>query len=204
MADLLKRLFNKKKKVTAASEKSVTPSNSVESEKPVARAKPAESPKPVASAKPAKAEAKAPETTPTQAPEAKSKRGGLGGFFASRKSKTNVEPTREPARYVEPKEDANSFFLDTDSAKTFGDIDYMRTSKGVRKTFPKTLGAQEGAEVFESTSSMGKMGGVADSRANAAKSSETPEIKPSTEGSDRRSRDTSMDMFRNMAKDIKR
>jgi hypothetical protein len=51
---------------------------------------------------------------------------------------------------------------------------------------------------------MNKMEGNAASRARAAKSAETPEIKPSKEVSDRRSRDTGMDMFRNMAKDIKR
>jgi hypothetical protein len=102
---------------------------------------------------------------------------------------------------VEPKEDANSFFLDADSAKTFGDIDYMRTAKAVRKTFPKTLGAKEGAELNESTSSMDKVEGGIGSISKAAKA---PEIKPSQEGSDRRSRDTGMDMFRNMAKNIKR
>lgn len=187
MADLIKALFNKKKKVAAA-----------ESEKPVASAKPSESEKLVASAKPAKSAEKAPETTSSPAPEAKAK-GGLGGLFGSRKNNADFAPAPEPARYVEPEEGANSYFLDADSAKTFGDIDYMRTSKAVRKTFPKVLGAKEGAELFESTSSVDN----ADSMAPAAKS-ETPEIKPSQESSDRRRRDTSMDMFRNMAKDIKR
>jgi hypothetical protein len=150
--------------------------------------------KPVAT-KAVKAEEKATETNP--APEVKAK-GGLGGLFGSRKNKPDfAEP--EPARYVAPEDDANSYFLDADSAKTFGDIDYMRTSKAVRKTFPKVLGAKEGAEMFESTSSVDK----ADSMPQVAKS-ETPEIKPSQESSDRRRRDTSMDMFRNMAKDIKR
>jgi hypothetical protein len=173
MADLIKALFNKKKKVAA-----------VETEKPVAPAKAV------------KAEEKATETNP--APEVKAK-GGLGGLFGSRKNEPDFVPAPEPARYVAPEEDANSYFLDADSAKTFGDIDYMRTSKAVRKTFPKVLGAKEGAEMFESTSSMDK----ADSMPQVAKS-EASEIKPSQESSDRRRRDTSMDMFRNMAKDIKR
>jgi hypothetical protein len=182
MADLIKALFNKKKKVALAeSEKSVTPTKS---EKPVASAK---------------SEEKAKEPTPSPAPEAKAK-GGLGGLFGSRKNNTDFEPAPEPTRYAAPKDDANSFFLDADSAKTFGDIDYMRTSKAVRKTFPKVLGAKEGAEMLESTSSMDKVEGVAGSMPKAS----TSEIKPSQEGSARRSQDTSMDMFRNMAKGIKR
>jgi hypothetical protein len=191
MADLLKGLFNKKKKVVAT-----------ESEKPVASTKPTESAKSVAPAKSAKSEEKAQEPTPSPAPEVKAK-GRLGGLFGSRKNSPDFEPAPEPTRYVAPKEDANSFFLDADSAKTFGDIDYMRTSKAVRKTFPKVLGAKEGAELIESTSSMDKVEGGAGSMSNASKS-ETPEIKPSKEVSDRRSRDMGMDMFRNMAKDIKR
>ncbi|NJL42470.1 MAG: hypothetical protein HC935_01825 [Pseudanabaena sp. SU_2_4] len=75
MADLIKALFNKKKKVVPA-----------ESEKPVAQAKSTESKKPVASAKPAKLEEKATETTTTPAPEVKAK-GGLGGLFSSKKKR---------------------------------------------------------------------------------------------------------------------
>ena len=153
MADLLKGLFNKKKKVVAT-----------------------EPEKPAAAAKPVKSEEK--PVPPTA-------------------------PAPEPRRYVAPKEDANSFFLDADSAKTFGDIDYMRTAKAVKKTFPKVLGATEGAELVEITSSMDKVEGSAGSMPKASKP-ETPEIKPSQESSDRRRQDTSMDMFRNMAKNIKR
>ncbi|NJL42469.1 MAG: hypothetical protein HC935_01820 [Pseudanabaena sp. SU_2_4] len=123
-------------------------------------------------------------------------------YSVPRKKDANFEPVPEPKRFVEPKEDANSFFLDADSAKTFGDIDYMRTAKAVRKTFPKVLGAKEGAELVEITSSMDKVEGSAGSMPKASKP-ET-EIKPSQESSDRRRQDTSMDMFRNMAKNIKR
>lgn len=166
MADLLKGLFNKKKKVVAT-----------EPEKPAAAAKPSESEKPAAAAKPVKSEEKA-------APPPKA-------------------PAPEPRRYVAPQEDANSFFLDADSAKTFGNIDYMRTAKAVRKTFPKVLGAKEGAEIVEITSSLDKVEGSAGSIPQAPKSV-TPEIIPSRETSDRRRQDTSMEMFRNMAKGIKK
>ncbi len=203
MADLLKGLFNKKKKVVATeSEKPVASVKPTESQKPVASTKPTESAKSVAPAKSAKSEEKAAETSSVPAPEAKAK-GRFGGLFSSKKKDTAFEPAPEPTRYVEPKEDANSFFLDADSAKTFGNIDYMRTAKAIRKTFPKVLGAKEGAELIESTSSMDKVEGGVGFMSKASKS-ETPEIKPSKEVSDRRSRDTGMDMFRNMAKNIKR
>ena len=40
----------------------------------------------------------------------------------------------------------SAYFLDQDSAKTFGDIDYMRTPKAVRKTFP-TVNGVKGADI---------------------------------------------------------
>jgi hypothetical protein len=36
------------------------------------------------------------------------------------------------------------FFLDPDDAMTMGDINYMRTSKRTRRTFPKTLKNKDG------------------------------------------------------------
>jgi hypothetical protein len=190
----IKGLFNKKK---------AEPAKSSEAEKPAAPAKaevkPAETKKPAA---PAKAEAKATEVEPTPAPEAKSK-GVLGGLFSSKKSTPEPESEAEPRWTYQPTEDANSYFLDADSSKSFGNIDYMRTAKTVKKTFPKMGGSAEGAEVVEVTSSLSKTEGISGSFTPGPKEA-APEIKPSKDSSDRNRRDTGMDMFRKMAKDIKK
>jgi hypothetical protein len=186
----IKGLFNKKKAEPAKSEEAPAPAKTeakVETKKPSA---------------PAKVAAKAAEAEPEPATDAKSK-GLLGGLFSSKKSDPAPEQEQEPKWTYQPTEDANSYFLDTDSAKTFGDIDYMRTAKTVRKTFPKMGGSAEGAEVVEVTSSLNKTGGITGASIPAPKAA-APEIKPSKESSDRNRRDTGMDMFRKMAKDIKR
>ncbi len=188
----IKGLFNKKK---------AEPSKSEEPAAPAKAEVKAETKKPAA---PAKAEAKAAEAEPTSVPEAKGK-GLLGGLFNSKKSDPTPEPEAEaePKWTYQPTEDANSYFLDADSAKTFGNIDYMRTTKTIKKTFPRFGGRAEGAEVVEVTSSLNKTEGTAGSFGQAPKEP-APEIKPTKESSDRNRRDTSMDMFRNMAKGMKK
>ena len=135
------------------------------------------------------------------------------------------------------------FFLSPDDAMTMGDINYMRTSKRTRRTFPKTLKNKDGFALENEVSSM-------EDRNNAYKNSNTNQnttvntvfnptpstmsqpsvtggsavpqgnqVQPSPEAASmsqssfdapkpsaekRRSSDNSMDMFRNMAKNIKR
>ncbi|MFM2313275.1 MAG: hypothetical protein RLZZ04_2551 [Cyanobacteriota bacterium] len=136
------------------------------------------------------------------------------------------------------------FFLEPDDAMTMGDINYMRTSKRTRRTFPKTLSNKNGFAVENEVSSMedrnnlykgsntnqnttvntvfnptpssqsqpGVTGGSAVTQTNPVREF-TPEAqsmsqssfdapKPSAEK--RRPSDNSMDMFRNMAKNIRR
>jgi hypothetical protein len=132
------------------------------------------------------------------------------------------------------------FFLDPDDAMTMGDINYMRTSKRTRRTFPKTLSNKSGFAVENEVSSMedrnnlykgsntdqnttvntvfnptpssqsqpGVTGGSAVTQTNPV-SEFTPKTqssfdapKPSAEK--RRPSDNSMDMFRNMAKTIRK
>jgi hypothetical protein len=136
------------------------------------------------------------------------------------------------------------FFLDPDDAMTMGDINYMRTSKRTRRTFPKTLSNKNGFAVENEVSSMedrnnlykgsntnqnttvntvfnptpssqsqpGITGGSAVTQTNPVREF-APEAqsmsqssfdapKPSTEK--RRPSDNSMDMFRNMAKNIRK
>ncbi len=98
---------------------------------------------------------------------------------------------------------SQEFFLDPDEAKTFGNIDYMRTAKTVRKTFPATGGAKEGAEVIEVVSSLEKVDVEAQTRGKVEPTLEDVS-QPAPELSARRQRDPNLDLFRNMAKDIRK
>jgi hypothetical protein len=137
------------------------------------------------------------------------------------------------------------FFLDADDAMTMGDINYMRTSRRTRRTFPKTLKNKDGFAFENEVSSMqdrarmyrgnnngqnsndqnidantlfnptpstqsqpGVTGGSvvaqsnqAQSIVNVQKSVSAPTPVPQEQ---RRKIDTSMDMFRNMAKNIRK
>ncbi len=104
-----------------------------------------------------------------------------------------------------------SYFLEPDDAKTYGDIDYMRKSKTVRRTFPKTLGSTKGGELIQEVSSMkmSKKTGFQNNSSNSISSnsdssfSSESSFQP-TEPQRRRPTDTNMDMFRSMAKNIKK
>jgi hypothetical protein len=136
------------------------------------------------------------------------------------------------------------FFLSPDDAMTMGDINYMRTSKRTRRTFPKTLKNKDGFEFENEVSSMdnrnnlykgsntnqnttvntvfnptpssqsqpGITGGSAVTQTNPVREF-TPEVQPLSQtnfdapkpaAEKRRPSDNSMDMFRNMAKNIRK
>jgi hypothetical protein len=113
----------------------------------------------------------------------------LFGLFGKKDKKEDSENTE------------SAYFLDEDSAKTFGNIDYMRTPKAVRKTFP-TINGVKGADITEVISATEKTEGSTVS--NTTNSSES--VSPSTfEPKKLNTRvDSSMDIFLNMAKDIKK
>jgi hypothetical protein len=132
------------------------------------------------------------------------------------------------------------FFLSPDDAMTMGDIDYMRTSKRTRRTFPKTLKNKDGFAVENEVSSMEDRNNLYTGSNNTANTAYNPApsfqpqsgfnsssaavssnqvqqstpdtaptfqpqanpdaLKPSV--AKRRPSDNSMDMFRNMAKNI--
>ncbi|MDX2255894.1 MAG: hypothetical protein NW214_10285 [Pseudanabaenaceae cyanobacterium bins.39] len=96
----------------------------------------------------------------------------------------------------------SSYFLDQDTAKTFGNIDYMRTPKAVRKTFP-TVNGVEGAEIVEVVSATEKKEEEILSNQNSTTTEKISQ--PSFEPKKTNIRtDSSMDIFLNMAKDIKK
>jgi hypothetical protein len=140
--------------------------------------------------------------------------GFIRGLFGS-KSKGDGEEV------VQPKE---AFYLPVDDAKTFGDIDYMRSSKRTRRTFPKQIVGEDN-EFINEVSSTAKAKPVEktafstspfntaplmDSSVSAkppeafSPAPSSPAPSPSSGSTDRKRADSSMDMFRNMARDIKK
>ncbi|MBE9223560.1 hypothetical protein IQ215_12720 [Cyanobacterium stanieri LEGE 03274] len=113
-----------------------------------------------------------------------------------------------------------AYFLDPDDAKTYGDIEYMRKSKTVRRTFPKTLANKEGGELIQEVSSEKMVkktafqnpnnfnnniqGSFNSVESSSSESSNTESSFVPSEPQKRRSTDTNMDMFRNMAKGIRK
>ena len=101
-----------------------------------------------------------------------------------------------------------AFFLDPDDAKSYGDIDYMRTVKTVRRTFAKKRGETGEKESIRQISAMDSMrmqeNGMPKQQPAAAESTFQPTIKKDTASFDRRKTDTNLDMFRQMAKDMKK
>lgn len=128
-------------------------------------------------------------------------------------------------------ESKEAFFLSEDEAKTFGDIDYMRKEVVVRRTFAKKKGQAEELESVKSISA-GTAKAVGETpkpttsfstytstfsapaapaaptpkKAEAAPSasSEPAAPAPTQPSTPKREPDTSMDMFRNMAKNMRR
>lgn len=128
-----------------------------------------------------------------------------------------------------PKDDTTpkqAYYLNDDDAKTFGNIEYMRSTKVVKRTFAK----QKGKEHMESVRSISatKMTNLDNSETTSAPAAAAPTTfgqapswgsqasttsttsastasnsAPKTE-SPKRNVSTGMDMFRNMAKDLRK
>lgn len=139
--------------------------------------------------------------------------GFIKGLFRS-KPKAETTETTEPVqkqaqkREVAPKPKRNNgraeaYYLSADDAKTYGDIEFMRSTKSIRRTFPK---AKDGStpEVVQKISSLEKAAdkGLIPSAMNTTTSQTS--IEDTLKVAERRKADTSMDMFRNMARDIRK
>jgi hypothetical protein len=131
--------------------------------------------------------------------------GFIRGIFRS-KPKADTEPQEakpakpqpQPKAKRQPKAKAEAYYLDADDAKTYGDIDFMRKATQTRRTFPKNKFGDDNAFV-QAVSSIEKLvdeGKITQAEAEAA-------IKDAEVEARRRS-DSSMDMFRNMARDIRK
>ncbi len=120
----------------------------------------------------------------------------------------------------------NDFFLDPDDAQTMGDINYMRKSVRVRRTFPKTLKNKDGFAIEKQVSATEDVAlsdrnvgnGLVSSNnsftpsnnsfvaqtQNTVTQEPSNNIQPTSNPEERRKTDTNMDMFRNMARNIKK
>jgi hypothetical protein len=116
--------------------------------------------------------------------------GAIGGLFSSKSQPQEVRPQTSLK--------SGAYFLDADDAITLGNVEYMRSSTSTRRTFPKAKLGNDNAFV-QSVSSIKK----ADLKAQAIAEAKLPSLseQPKTE---RRRADSSLDRFRNMARDIKK
>ncbi|QUS59471.1 hypothetical protein [Synechocystis sp. PCC 7338] len=126
---------------------------------------------------------------------------GLFGLFG-KKARYVEDIEANPGAQPEKKE---AFFLETDDAKSLGNAEYMRTPIKIKRSFPKTLNSQ-GGEVVKEVSAMEVKKIQANGQpASSAQTDSAPSPANTTPANDdRRSSDNSLDMFRQMAKDLKK
>lgn len=145
------------------------------------------------SKKPAKETAQAaPESAPKPAPKPVE--------AAPKEKVVRQKPVRENAARAE------AYFLDADQAQSLGNLEYMRMAKSVKRTFAKTVGNPDIKPLIQSVSATQRSVGASAAPVNPNAGSFTPDTKVPTkdEAIERRRADSSMDMFRNMARDIKK
>ncbi len=119
---------------------------------------------------------------------------GFFGLFSGRKAKFVDEPDTTP---VQPQK-KEAFFLDNDEAKTLGDTKFMRTPITIKRTFAK------GGELVQEISSMEKRKAGENSIASMKGKETTTYKQAESVNAERRQRDNSMDMFRDMARSLKK
>ena len=130
--------------------------------------------------------------------------GFIRGLFRS-KPTAETENTQQPPAQTRNGRKAEAYYLSPDDAKTYGDIEFMRSEKSIRRTFPK---AKMGTD-NESIRKISSLASIADenrfispdsqpAQPQATAPASTPEI------DDRRRTDTNMDMFRNMAREMRK
>ena len=130
----------------------------------------------------------------------------MAGFFGLFRSKTKYvdEPDNKSSS---PSEESEAFFLSGDEAKTLGNLDFMRKPTTIRRTFPKTKSNQN-TELIKQVSSFDKViisGGNQSSTSPPIPTSKTAPEQPNQTDLptvERRRADSTMDRFRNMAREI--
>ncbi|MBE9077029.1 hypothetical protein IQ241_06915 [Romeria aff. gracilis LEGE 07310] len=136
--------------------------------------------------------------------------GFIRGLFGGKKADRPNGPTQAKG----------AFYLDADDAKSYGDIDYMRTSKTVKRTFARKKGQTKEVESIKQVSALGSTpynnSGTFPSVGTSTGSSTGSTGSTSSSGistqnnnvansqSKRRKPDSSMDTFRNMAREMRK
>ncbi len=124
---------------------------------------------------------------------------------ASKSEKVKPEKAKPVPQRVQQNSDA--YFLDADSASSMGNIDYMRTVKNIKRTYAKSINGivpDLNIEVSAMTAKKQKEMDAAQSSFGAAQSNTTASTPTPAQVRERRRADSSMDMFRDMAKDIRK
>lgn len=136
---------------------------------------------------------------------------GLFDNLFNSQTKYVDEDSQDMAQSIEANQ-SQEYFLDTDQAKTMGNIDYMRTPVKVKKSFPKTKTAILRGEVVEEISATDKatlsqnetpMATSEPASQSGATSQSGAKLEQNGQVSSQRRRpDSSMDQFRKMAQDL--
>ncbi|PZV09658.1 MAG: hypothetical protein DCF32_01715 [Leptolyngbya sp.] len=137
--------------------------------------------------------------------------GFIRGLFGG-KAKNPGEadrPVRKqpPAQQPTIKQVGGAYFLSEDDAKSYGNIEYMRSSKTVRRTFAKKRGETGEKESIRQISALEakrlQEQGLSIEKLAPSEVTIQPAVKKDA-SAERRKVDTNLDMFRKMAKDIKK
>ena len=127
----------------------------------------------------------------------------MAGFFGLFGGKTKyVDETNESSG--ESPESKESFYLNADESKTFGNIEFMRKPNTIKRSFAK-VGNGEGKKSVKSVSSL-KVSTITDGGLTPTSPSENSNgsLGESSPKSERRTGDNNLDTFRKMARDIKK
>ncbi len=118
---------------------------------------------------------------------------GLFGFFGGKSKDAEAVNTDSS--------NGKSYYLNMDEAQSLGNVDYMRTAKKIRRTFPKTVNNPEmelEKEVSAMNMSDGSSAGQSSTEGFSGAAATDPQI------TERRKSDSSLDMFRSMAKEMRK
>lgn len=124
---------------------------------------------------------------------------GLFGIFGGKPR--YIDEIASSTSASEEKQEA--FFLEPDEAVSLGNVEFMRKPKTIKHTFPKTLSGPAG-ETIKAVSSVQEVKLKTDGSSNGSNLSPDPVSPPSSVNDERRSSDNNLDMFRKMARDLKK
>jgi hypothetical protein len=133
--------------------------------------------------------------------------GFIRGLLGGKKTKNPGEADRPVRQQPTIEQAGGAYYLEPDDAKSYGNIDYMRSSKTVRRTFARKAGETEAKESIRQISAMEAIrqtaAGLPAEKTPQAETFSQPVINKTRSYEDRPV-DTNLDMFRKMAKELKK